>query len=121
MLNIRTIFIIIICFYLTAPCPRAKRGPVEVNGKGLRQTMDIQWLKLKLIFFIFFYFKSVLNFNYLAMKKKYKHELTNKANTEHEASEKEGNNSGLGLKFKYVTIRCWDLKRIRHKADQICK
>ena len=52
MLNIRTIFIIIICFYLTAPCPRAKRGPVEVNGKGLRQTMDIQWLKLKLIFFL---------------------------------------------------------------------
>lgn len=51
------------------------------------------------------------------MKKKYKHELTNKANTEHEASEKEGNNSGLGLKLKYVTIRCWDLKRIRHKAD----
>ena len=41
----------IICFYLTAPCPRSKRGPVEVNGKGLRQTMDIQWLKLKLIFF----------------------------------------------------------------------
>ena len=39
------------------------------------------------------------------MKKKYKHELTNKANTEHEASEKEGNNSGVGLKFKYVTIR----------------
>ena len=55
------------------------------------------------------------------MKKRYKHELTNKANTEHEASEKEGNNSGLGLKFKYVTIRCWDLKRIRHKADRICK
>lgn len=43
------------------------------------------------------------------MNKKYKHELTNKSNTEHEASEKEGNNGGLGLKFKYVTIRCWDL------------
>lgn len=55
------------------------------------------------------------------MNKKYKHELTNKSNTEHEASEKEGNNSGVRLKFKFVTIRFWDLKRIRHKADRSCK
>lgn len=81
MLNIRTILIIIIiCFYLIALCPRAKHGPVEVNGKGLRQTMDIQWLKLKLNFFFLsnsiskVYFQKC-NFNYIAMNKKYKHEL----------------------------------------------
>ena len=38
------------------------------------------------------------------MKNKYKHQLKKKANTE--ASEKQGNNIGLGLKFKYGTISC---------------
>lgn len=57
------------------------------------------------------------------MKKKYKHELTNKANTEHEASEKEGNNSGLGLSLSMSqsavgTLNVFDIKPTEFVSDK---